>query len=232
MTIERELIVRNCRFLHGMRAEAVDVFLAHGRKRHVNAGATLFLQDEPGHVFFILLSGRVRLSQVTEEGQQVIVHHVTPGEAFGIIVVLSGMSYPVSAEALDQCELLCWDADTTKQLMLRYPQLALNGLELVANHFVQISDRFRELATERVERRIAHALLRLMRQVGRKTAEGILVDLPLSRQDLAEMTGTTLYTTSRTLSRWEKAGWIRAGREEVVLLEPHALVTIAEDLAT
>ena len=79
---------------------------------------------------------------------------------------------------------------------------------MVARHFVQISDRFRELATERVERRVARALLRLLRQVGRRVEDGVLLDVTLSRQDLAEMTGTTLYTTSRILSQWEKEGWI------------------------
>ena len=105
--------------------------------------------------------------------------------------------------------------------MLRYPQLAINGMEMVAQHFVQVSARYRELATERVERRISHAILRLVRQVGEKSDEGILIDIPLSRQDLAEMTGTTLYTTSRVLSQWEKNGWIKTGREQVTLLQPH-----------
>ena len=114
--------------------------------------------------------------------------------------------------------------------MLRYPQLAINGLNMVAQHFVQISDRYRELATERVERRVAHALLRLARQVGTKTDEGVLIDIPLTRQDLGEMTGTTLYTTSRILSEWERQGWIEAGRTRIVLQQPHRIVAIAEDL--
>ncbi|MCA9937252.1 MAG: Crp/Fnr family transcriptional regulator [Anaerolineales bacterium] len=230
MIDERELIVRRCGFLHGLQLDEVEAFLGYGRAHQAAAGIYLFHQDDPADLFYILRQGQIRLQQITAEGHQVIVHHVTPGEGFGIIAVLSGMSYPVSAETLDQCDLLCWDAATTKQFMLRYPQLALNGLEIIANHFLNISDRFRELATERVERRIARALLRLVRQLGRKTADGILIDLSLSRQALAEMTGTTLYTTSRTLSQWEKAGWITTGREQVVLVQPHEIVAVAEDL--
>jgi CRP-like cAMP-binding protein len=230
MIDEHELIIRRCGFLKGLHPIEVQDFLEKGRERTVAPGVFLFYQDDPGELFYILRSGQIRLSQLTPEGHQIIVHHVTPGEGFGIIVVLSNIPYPVTAETLDQCELLCWDSATAKQLMLQYPQLAINGMEMVAHHFVQISNRFRELATERVERRIAHALLRLVRQVGRKTPEGILIDLPLSRQDLAEMTGTTLYTTSRILSQWEKSNWIVSGRERIVLVNGHELVAVAEDL--
>ncbi|MFP3928299.1 MAG: Crp/Fnr family transcriptional regulator, partial [Desulfobacteraceae bacterium] len=82
---------------------------------------------------------------------------------------------------------------------------------------------------ERVERRIARALLRIMRQSGRKSERGILIDFRLSRQDLADYTGTTLYTVSRTLSIWEKKGWVESGRQRIVVTDPHALVDFAEE---
>jgi CRP-like cAMP-binding protein len=105
-------------------------------------------------------------------------------------------------------------------------------LRLVADRFHDLQDRYRELATERVERRVARALLRLARQAGKRTDEGVLLDLPLSRQDLGEMTGTTLYTVSRILSGWEQNGLILSGRERIIIRRPHELVIIAEDLPT
>jgi CRP-like cAMP-binding protein len=108
--------------------------------------------------------------------------------------------------------------------------LALNGLRMVAQRFRDLQRRYKELATERVERRVARTLLRLTRQTGKRTAEGVLLDLPLSRQDLGELTGTTLYTVSRILSRWEQEGLIITGRERVTVRKPHGLVSIAEDL--
>jgi CRP-like cAMP-binding protein len=115
-------------------------------------------------------------------------------------------------------------------LMEKYPRVALNAIRLLAGRIQEFQDRLRELATERVERRIARTLIRLTRQAGRKTAEGVLIDLPLTRQDLAEMCGTTLYTVSRTLSQWESQGLVRSKREQVLVLFPHGLVQIAEDL--
>ncbi|MGE5140292.1 MAG: Crp/Fnr family transcriptional regulator, partial [Rudaea sp.] len=88
----------------------------------------------------------------------------------------------------------------------------------------------RELSTERVERRVANALLRLAQQTGVKTPEGVLIDLALTRQDIADMTGTTLYTVSRILSHWEQRGLVETGRERIVIRSPHGLVAIAQDL--
>ena len=228
---DQQRIFEKCAFLQNLDSGVCAEFLAAGRVRQLPAGTFVFCQDELGDLFYILVEGKIRLSQLTPEGHQVIVHHVMPGEGFGIIVVLSHMAYPVSAETLEDCTMLSWDAATARQLMLKHPQLTINGLNLVVHRFVQISDRYRELATERVERRVAHALLRLVRQVGKKTADGVLIDIPLSRQALGEMTGTTLYTTSRILSQWRKEGWIRVGRTRVELLKPHKIVAIAEDLS-
>jgi CRP-like cAMP-binding protein len=84
------------------------------------------------------------------------------------------------------------------------------------------------MSTEQVERRVAHALLRLAQQAGRKVEEGIQIDFPISRQDVAEMTGTTLHTVSRILSAWEEQGFVEGGRQRIMIREPHKLLLIAE----
>jgi CRP-like cAMP-binding protein len=90
----------------------------------------------------------------------------------------------------------------------------------------------RELSTERVEQCIAHALLRLAEQAGKPVGRGIRIDFPISRQDVAEMTGTTLHTVSRTLSAWEEQGIVEGGRQKITIREPDALLAIAEDQPT
>lgn len=211
-------------------AETVDALCAAATFKEVPRASYFLHQGEPATVFYILLQGRVRLTQVTPEGHQVIVTVLGPGDGLGIIVALSQMSYPVSAEAVEDCLALAWTGVTIQKHMLQFPQLALNGLRMLAGRFMELQDRYRELATERVERRIARAVLRLVRQAGKRTPEGVLIDMPLSRQDLAEMTGTTLYTVSRVLSDWEQKGLVSTGRERVVLRKSHELVIIAEDL--
>jgi CRP/FNR family transcriptional regulator, nitrogen oxide reductase regulator len=199
-------------------------------RRMVEAGTILFFQGDPADTFYIVIKGRIKLSQVTPDGQQVILRYSASGESFGVIAVLSEMEYPVTAEAAAESQLLTWDRSTMRRLMERYPQIALNSLQILASRVREFQDRMRELATERVERRLARALLRLAHQTGRKTPEGVLIGMPISRQNLAEMTGTTLFTVSRILSQWETQGLVKTGREQVTISFPHGLVVIAEDL--
>lgn len=196
----------------------------------VKQGELFFRQGEPTTTLYVLIRGRIRLTQVTPEGHQVILRIIGPGEMFGLIAALGEASYPVSAQAVDDCLALGWDGETMAHLMERYTRLAFNAMHLLAARVKEFQDRYRELATERVERRVARALLRLARHSGKKVEGGVLIDLPLSRQNLAEMSGTTLYTVSRILSQWEQEDIIEAGRERVLIRSPHGLVIIAEDL--
>jgi CRP-like cAMP-binding protein len=200
------------------------------RPRHVEREGFFFHQGDPGTVLYVLTQGQVKLTQLTPEGSQVLLRFITPGEMFGGIAALGDTSYPVSAQAAKDCAALAWDGDTLNKLMESYPRLALNALRHLAQRIQELQQRNLELATERVERRVARALLRLARASGRKIEGGVLIDLPLSRQDVAEMTGTTLYTVSRILSGWQEQGIVEAGREKVLIRYPHGLVTIAEDL--
>jgi CRP-like cAMP-binding protein len=114
--------------------------------------------------------------------------------------------------------------------MDRYPRIAANALHIMAGQIREFQNRVRDLSTKRVETRIARTILRLARQSGKKVAEGVLIDLPLSRQDLAEMAGTTLYTVSRVISDWKKQEIVQSQRKRIVIRYPHGLVSIAEDL--
>jgi CRP-like cAMP-binding protein len=198
----------------------------------VTRGEFFFHQGEPAEAFYVIIEGRVRLSQLNPAGHQVIIHFMGPGDGMGIIVALSNTIYPLSAEAVYDCVALKWSYDSTIRLMEQHPRLGLNGLRLVSGRFQELQNRYRELATERVERRVARAVLRLVRQAGKRTDRGVLIDFPLTRQDLGEMTGTTLYTVSRILSNWEQRGLIKKKRERIIIYNPHGLVMIAEDLPT
>jgi CRP-like cAMP-binding protein len=225
-----ELLLGQSALLRGLPDQEVKTIIQAGHKRGVARDEFFFQQGDPARTLFILTSGQARLVQVTPEGNQIVMRYIAVGEMFGGIAFLGETVYPASAQAIAESAALSWDGETMAGLMERYPQLALNALGHMAGRIQELQDRLREMATERVERRIANTLLRLARQTGKKTAEGVLIDLPLSRQDLAEMSGTTLYTVSRTLSRWEQQGIVEAGRERVLIRVPHRLVMIAQDL--
>lgn len=198
--------------------------------REVPKGTILFRQEDEADRLWFLVTGRIKLSQLTAEGQEVIVRYIGPGEVFGGVALLARSTYPVTGETVLDSRVLAWQAADVQELAASIPALALSTTQTISERMREVQDRFRELATERVARRVARSLLRLARQAGRKTDEGVLIDMPLSRQDLAEMNGTTLFTVSRILSQWESAGIVRAGRERVVVRAPHRLVSLAEDL--
>ncbi len=223
-------LLKTIRLFRDLQPQDLERVREAARRKVVEADEFLFFQEDPAEKIYVLLEGRIKLAQVTPEGQQVILRYITAGEAFAVVAVLSGMKYPVTAQSTGPAKLLYWERSRMHELMASCPGLALNALSIMGSRVKEFQDRIRELSTERVERRIARTLLRLARQAGEKTPEGVLIKLSLTRQDLAELSGTTLFTVSRTLSQWEGKGIIETGRERVLIRFPHGLVSIAEDL--
>lgn len=217
-------------FAADLPAAVRDELAARGTPRDVARRERLFEQgDAADHLWFVV-RGRVKLSQVGREGQEVVVRFFGPGEIFGGVALLPGARYPVAAEVVEAGRLIAWPHPLVGRLAAEHPPLALKTTATIAERMRELQDRFRELATERVHQRIARALLRLAHQAGRRTDEGVLIDQPLSRRDLAEMTGTTLYTVSRVLSGWEGDGILAVGRQRVVVRDPQRLAAVAEEL--
>jgi CRP/FNR family transcriptional regulator, nitrogen oxide reductase regulator len=211
---------------------ALDDVLQAAHRRKIAKSDTAFGQDEEARSFYVLLEGRLKVTQVTAEGQRVVVRFIGPGEMFGCVAVFGGRHYPGTATAVEDCRMIGFTKGAMQHLMERYPRLALNTLGTVGGRLQETQTRLRELSTERVERRIAHALIRLAEQAGKRVAGGIMTDFAISRQDVAEMTGTTLHTVSRTLSSWEGQGIVEGGRQRITIREPAALIAIAEDRPT
>lgn len=225
-----EKVLEKVELFQNLTPAEMRAVAAAGVEKRVEKGSFFFMQGDPAEALYVLGKGNVKLSQVTTDGQQVILRVAGPGEAFGIIAVLAQAEYPVTAEAVEDCTATAWRRSQLDGLIKKMPVLAINTVQMMAAQVKDYQNKLREMATERVERRIARTLLRLAKQTGRKTSEGVVIDMTLTRQDLAEMTGTTLYTVSRVLSQWETQGLVKSKRERVVIVFPHGLVTIAEDL--
>jgi CRP/FNR family transcriptional regulator, nitrogen oxide reductase regulator len=209
----------------------LQAILDHSLTRPIEEGAFLFFQGDPASHAYILTAGLVKLCQIDPNGQQVNLRTVNPWQVFGAVgAVRPGARYPVCAQALEDSTSLAVESEVLRRLTEANPQLAFGLMQLMTGYIQEIQERYRELATQRVDQRIARALLRLASQAGERVEEGVLIELPFSRQDLAEMTGTTLYTVSRTLSEWERRGLLQTGRGRVTIRQMHGLVRVAEDL--
>ncbi|HEX6898237.1 MAG TPA: Crp/Fnr family transcriptional regulator [Thermoanaerobaculia bacterium] len=212
----------------GVTADGREALLKRAVSRRLDRKQVLFHEGEKAAVMFLLEAGRLKLTQLAADGQEVLVRFVGPGEICAGVAVLEGSTYPVTAQAVEPVRLLQWPREAVRELAERHPRIQTNILRAITGHLHDSMTRARELATERVPQRVARALLRLARQAGRPLDGGVIVDHPLSRQELAEMTGTTIYTVSRLLSQWEEEGVVEAGREKVTIRSLEKLEELAE----
>jgi CRP-like cAMP-binding protein len=227
MPIDRSLVA-NLPLFAGLDVAELDAILSEARTARYAKNAAVFEQGGDAHSFFVLLHGHVRASKMTPAGEQVVVRYVAPGEIFGVAKAIGLTRYPATAIAVDDSVALVWPSAAWPRLVTQHPALANNALQTVGARLQETHTRVIEMSTQQVERRVAHALLRLAKQAGRKVEHGVEIDFPISRQDIAEMTGTTLHTVSRTLSAWEQHGLIESGRQRIVLRDPHRLFQLAE----
>src|SRR6476469_5618750 len=227
MTIDRSLVAKLPLFA-GLDAAELDAILSEARSARYAKNSAVFEEGADAHSFFVLLHGHVRASKTTPAGQQVVVRYVAPGEVFGVAKAIGLAKYPATATAVDDSVVLAWPSTAWPRLVAKFPALATNTLLTVGSRLQETHTRVVEMSTQQVEQRIAHALLRLAKQSGRKVEHGVEIDCPISRQAIAQMTGTTLHTVSRTLSAWEGKGLIESGRQKIVVREPHRLFMLAE----
>lgn len=220
-------LVRDLDLFKSLSEPQARSVLAHAGLRTVPEGGNVFTQGAPALRFFLLVEGRLKIVQATPEGEQIIAHWVAPGQFFGLAVAMGRDAYPGTAVAVAASTVLAWPAAAWARLTALHPAIAEAALRTIGGHLQEAFARLREVAAERVEQRIARALLRLVRQSGRRTEQGVQIEFPLTRQDIAEMTSTTLYTVSRTLRAWEHAGVLTGGRRRIVIRDPHALVRLA-----
>ena len=212
--------------------EDLKLFVEKGILRSIEEGEFFFFQGDPATYLYVLVSGRAKLLQTNQVGQQVNLRIINEWQMFGALgAVQEDATYPATAQALEPSTALAIESSFLKEMMKTRPHLNINLMQLMTGYIMEMQERYRELATEKVERRIALTLLRLAGQFGiRAAGKEMIVELPLSRQDVAEASGTTIFTVSRVLADWERRGLVEAGRERVLIRNPHGLVQISEGL--
>lgn len=216
-------------FFSDLSDKALDEILLEARSIRYPKGSTVFVQDDEAVSFFFLLHGHLRVTRVTPSGSQVVVRFIAPGELFGAAAAIGKTRYPATATAVVDVIALAWPHAYWQALMTRHPILINNTIQMVGRRLHEAHNRIIEISTDQVERRIAHALLRLIKQAGRPVEEGVEIDFPISRQDVAEMIGATLHTVSRILSKWEDQGWVKGGRQQIIIRDASRLTTLGAE---
>jgi CRP-like cAMP-binding protein len=216
----------------GLSEEDLRFVIAGASTRRLVKGTTLFEEGGEAVDFFLVLDGRLKVVKITSDGDQVLIRFVVAGEICGMAAAIGRTTYPATALAASECLILSWPSALWPGLVEKVPALSAGAMRALGQRLEEAHTRITELSTEEVQRRLAHALTRLAGQAGRKVDQGILIDFAITRQELAEMIGTTLHTVSRIMSGWEARRLLEGDRQHLLLRDPHKLLMIAEGNAS
>lgn len=208
---------------HALSAEALAAACQVMRIDRVVKNRLIFEQGEPAQRAYALGEGSVRIAQTGGDGGQAVIRFIAPGEMFGTVPLFTNHRFPADAIAAEDSLVLSWSERDLITLIGAHPAIAINLIGILGARLGELQERVRELATQRIEQRIAQAVLRLATQAGQDTRDGVKIEFPLRRKDLADYAGTTLHTASRTLAAWEKAGLLTS---QDLRLTVHALADI------
>jgi len=191
----------------------------------------LFFEGDRAEWLILVLEGRVKMIKHSESGRETILATFGPGQVVGEVGVLAGETYPATAQALEPAITLSIRREAYAELVRSHPALAWALIVELGRRLQGAHEKLRSFAVEKVERRVARVLLRMANTTGERLPDGsVRITVPLSRQDIADMAGTVVETAIRTMSKFQKQGLIETRQGHIVLLEPHQLVTIAEEL--
>ena len=213
----------------GLAPPALHDVLGVARVRRISRETRIFSQGNPGVRAHALVEGSVRISQSGSDGAQTVMRFIGPGEMFGTVALFTDGRYPADAIAVAHSLEVSWSEGELLELMGRHPKIAINVIRIIGTRLQEVQDRVRELSTQRAERRVAHAVLRLARQAGHSTIDGTAIEFPLRRKDVAALSGTTLHTASRILTGWEKAGLVLTRNQRLTIRGTAEIARIAEE---
>src|SRR5215469_955559 len=198
--------------------------VADAQEAQFHRHSTIFSEGSPATQVALLLSGCLKVTQ-GGEGQEVILRLNCPGDMLGKTGHPNRPNHLYTTHALQPSVALVWDTEAFEAAMVRFPLLRRNFASILERHLNELEIRYREVSTEKVSSRLSNLLVRLVKQVGRRI-DGC-VEIALSRRELAQLTGTTLFTVSRLLCQWEAQGIVSARREVVLVHDAAGLAELS-----
>jgi CRP/FNR family cyclic AMP-dependent transcriptional regulator len=215
--------LRKVPFFAGLADSELEMVSGVMIERSYAKGSLLFLEGEPGEALFVINRGRVKISKSSPDGREQILHIYKDGDIFAEVVLFDRGPYPATAEAIEDTQ--CWllrNADM-ERLLEAQPQLGIKLLRIMSRRLRQAQLLVRDLALQDTYGRLAGLLLRFIRVEGRREEEGIVLELDLTRQEMASMIGTSRETVARILSRFQKEGIIALDKQRITVKDVEKL---------
>ena len=184
---------------------------------------TIFSEGEPPEWFYLVLTGKIKITKLSHDGKEIILEVISPTDIFGGVAVIKGFPYPANAVAMENSDVLRISRKNLMRLVDRFPNLMYCIALQLGDRMKSSYDSLKNIALERVEARIAALLLKLSRKVGVQAKDGLLIDMRLTKQDVADMVGTTVETSIRTFSKFKKQGLVTESAGKFVIKDKSGL---------
>ncbi len=226
--IDRIAEVKRSVLFHGLPAAEIAKIADNAEIRHLKRGRVIFQQGASAIELLLLVDGWVKVTHVTPKGDSIGLRFLQRGEHLACQAVFRDVPLPATATAASDCTFLVWKTPYVRDILKRQPVVSQNALEIVGDRLNDFLGTIQELASEPVEVRLARHLVALVRDSGTKTERGVGVAFPISRQDLAEMCGTTLFSVSRILTYWSGLGLVEPARQAIVVRDVEGLARLIE----
>jgi len=188
---------------------------------------TIFSEGEPPEWFYLVLAGKVKITKLSHEGKEIILEVISPTDIFGGVAVIKGFPYPANAVAMEDSQVLKISRKNLMRLVDRFPNLMYCMAMQMGDRMKSSHDSLKNIALERVEARIAALLLKLAGKVGIDTKQGTMIDMRLTKQDVADMVGTTVETSIRTFSKFKKQELLTEIDGKIVIKDKESLAAFS-----
>jgi CRP-like cAMP-binding protein len=199
------------------------------RVQHFGKGDLIFEQESPSDAFYAIAAGRVKIFKMMPNGKDLILEVFGRGDPLGAVAVYMDRPFPASAMALEDTTCVIIPRPAFFRLLESNPSLVRGLLLGLTTRLVELTNRLAELTGGRLEPRFARLFLKLASETGRAERGGTFIPLALSRQELADMTGTTVETCIRIMSRWNKDAIVRTEKDGFVVLDRPGLERITRE---
>ncbi|MHB1392124.1 MAG: Crp/Fnr family transcriptional regulator [Clostridia bacterium] len=187
--------------------------------RKYGNGRIIIMEGEPGEAFFYVNSGLIKISKLSSDGREHILHILNEGHIFAEVTLFNKTVYPATAEVLEEAEIGMIKNEELEKLIMQNPELSLQLIKYLNKRLVEAHMKIRNLALCDTFGRTAQALLKLAEDYGKKSSKGIELDLNISRQELANIVGTTRETVIRVLTTFKKEHSIDIDKNTITIID-------------
>jgi len=187
----------------------------------------IFSEGDPPEWFYILMTGKVKITKLSQDGREIIIELISPPDFFGGFAVMKGFPYPANAIAMEDSDILKISRPNLLKIIDRFPNIMYEITSSLGERTREFHDTLKNIALDRVESRIAALLLKLADKIGeKKNDESIFIDMRLTKQDIAEMVGTTVETTIRVMSRFKRSGLVSDDSGKIIIRDIEKLKSV------